>query len=118
MLENIVAVLSNAVDVPVRPYGIDVMDEAVCYSISPMSDDGAVATARLEIRIITRTVATAERLRKSITSALVTVADNPKNGYNGCYLNGGGSLWDDNTKLTHTILYFYITMKSEVSYNG
>lgn len=118
MLENIVKLLSGLVDVPVRPYGIDVMDEAVCYSLTPISDDGAVATARLELRLITRTVAKAEELKKLINSALVTIADNPKNGYNACYLNGGGNLWDDNTKLSHMILYYYITTKSEVSYNG
>lgn len=118
-MEKVVAALVSAAgELPVKPYGTDINEEAVCYTISPVSDDGAVAIRRLEVRIITRTVALAQKLQSSILSALVTVGDNPKNGYNSCYLNGGGSLWDDNTKMSHTILYLYITMKSEVNYNG
>ena len=117
-MEQVIQAIQSAVDVPVRPYGTNINEEAVCYAFSPMSDDGAVSVRRLELRIITRTVSKAESLRKSLLSTLVTVGDEPKHGYNGCYLNGGGSLWDDNTKMTHTILYLYITMKSEVSYNG
>ena len=118
-MERVIAALASAAgELPVKPYGTDINEETVCYTISPMSDTGAVSVRRLEVRIITRTVAKAQELQKSILSALVTVGDNPKNGYNSCYLNGGGSLWDDNTKMTHTILYLYITMKSEVSYNG
>lgn len=118
MLPTIIKAIEGVVDIPVRPYGIDNIEEAICYTYDPQTDDGAVATARLEIRIITRDIAKAERLRKSIISALVTVADNPKNGYNSCRLNGGGNLWDDEIKMTHTILYFNIIMKSEVNHNG
>ena len=114
MLANIVKVLTKAVNVPVRPYGTDVVEECVCYTWTPQTDDGAVAVGRLELRIITRTVAKAEQLRKSLLSALVTIGDNPKNGYLSCNQNGGGSLWDDNIKMTHNILYLYITTKSEV----
>lgn len=120
MLTKVVEVMQNAVgeDLPVKPFGIDEPAEAVCYTWTPQTDDGAVATGRLELRLITRTVAKAEELRKSLISTLVTVGDNPKNGYLGCYLNGGGTLWDDDHKMTHTILYLYITMKSEVNHNG
>lgn len=118
MLENVIKEIESVVDIPVRPYGIDVIDEAVCYTLTPLTDDGAVATDRLEIRIITRTVAKAQDLRQAVVNALVTVGDNSKDSYLSCTLNGGGNLWDDNTKLSHTILYFYITMKSEVIYHG
>lgn len=118
-MEKVIKALQSAVgDIPVKPYGTDINEECVCYAFSPISDDGAVAVRRLEIRIISRTVAKTEEIRPLILSALVTIGDNPKNGYNSCYLNGGGSLWDDNTKMTHTLLYLYITTKSEVSYNG
>ena len=118
MLAKVIEVLKKTVDVPVHPYGTNIVEECVCYTWSPVSNDGAVENNRLELRLITRTVAKAEQLRKSILSALVTVGDEPKNGYNSCYLNGGGSLWDDNIKMTHTILYLYITNKSEVNYYG
>ena len=118
MVQVIDAIESAAGGLPVKPYGTNINEETVCYAFSPVSDDGAVSVRRLELRLITRTVAKAEELRKSLISALVTVGDNPKNGYNSCYVNGGGSLWDDNTKMTHTILYLYITMKSEVNSNG
>lgn len=118
MEQVIQAIQSAAGELPVKPYGTDINEECVCYAFSPISDDGAVAVRRLELRIITRTIAKTEEVRPKILSTLVTVADNPKHGYLRCYLNGGGSLWDDNTKMTHTILYLYITTKSEVSYNG
>lgn len=118
-MEKVIQAIQSAVgELPVKPYGTDINEECVCYAFSPISDDGAVAVRRLELRIITRTVAKTEQLRPTILSTLVTVGDEPKHGYNGCYLNGGGSLWDNNTKMTHTILYLYITTKSEVSYNG
>lgn len=118
MLTKAIEAMTNAVDVPVKPFGTDILEETVCYTWAPQTDDGAVTVGRLELRLITRTVAKAEELRKSLLSALVTVGDNPKNGYLSCVLNGGGTLWDDEIKMTHTILYLYITMKSEVSYNG
>lgn len=117
-MEQVIRAIESAAGLPVRPYGTTVNEECVTYAFSPLTDDGAVAVRRLELRIITRTVAKAEQIRPAILSSLVTVGDNPKHGYNGCYLNGGGSLWDDTTKMTHTILYLYITTKSEVSYNG
>lgn len=118
MLSNIIDAMEQVVDVPVKPFGIENLEEAVCYTWTPQTDDGAVAVGRLELRLITKTVAKAEELRKSLLSTLVTVGDNPRHGYLSCVLNGGGTLWDDEIKMTHTILYLYITMKSEVSYNG
>lgn len=118
MLKSVITALEEVVDVPVRPFGVKNIEEAVCYTLIPLTDDGAKATSRLEIRLLTRTVAKAEELRKAVLGALVTVGDEPKNNYLGCYLNGGGTLWDDEAQLTHTILYLYIITKSEVNSNG
>ena len=118
-MEQVIATITSAAgSIPVKPYGTNTNEEAVCYAFSPISDDGAVSVRRLELRIISRTIAGTEGIRQSLINALVTVGDEPKNGYLSCYLNGGGSLWDNNQQMIHTILYFYITTKSEVSYNG
>ena len=66
------------------------------------------------MRIITKTVASAEDIKQKILQALVTVADNEKLGYKSCELNGGGALKDADTNTIHTLLYFDITTKSEV----
>lgn len=118
MIPTIIKAMEAVVDIPIRPYGTDINEECICYTWTPQTDDGAVAVGRLELRIIARELAKAESLQRAVLPALLTVADNPKNGYLGCYLNGGGNLWDDDLKMTHHIYYLYITTKSEVSYNG
>ncbi len=118
MITTIIKVIEDATNLPVKPFNTDKVEECVCYSLVPQTDTGAVASYRLELRLITFTIAKAEELKKSILSALVTVGDNPRHGYNECYLNGGGSLKDEDTKTIHTILYLYIIKKSEVVYNG
>lgn len=119
MIPNIIKAIEQVAEgVEVCPFGTQTNKEAICYSYEPYSDDGAVAENRLEVRIISRTVGRAESLKQKVINALVTVGDNPKNGYLACYLNGGGSLWDVDTQMTQIILYFYITTKSEVIHNG
>lgn len=116
-MERIIKKLQDVTALPVKPHGIDSLDECIVYTPVPQSNDGAVQVDRLELRLITHTLERAEQLKPLITSALVTVGDEGKNGYNSCVLNGGGSMKDPNGTL-HTIMYFYITRKSEVKIYG
>lgn len=117
-METIIKALQESTQLPVKPFGIDSLDECIIVSPVPQSDTGAVRTWRLELRLITKTLARAEELRPIIVSTLVTVGDNPKLDYLDCYLNGGGYLKDPDNEMIHTIMYFYITTKSEVNING
>lgn len=117
-MERIIKAIESATGLFVKPLKTDKVEECVVYAIVPQTDDGAVATYRLELRIITNTVAKGEEVKSAILSTLLTVGDIPKHGYNECYLNGGGQLYDADTKTVHTLLYLYITKKSEVSLNG
>lgn len=116
-MEKIIKKLTDVTTLPIKPFGIDSLDECIIYTTVPQSNDGAVQVDRLELRLITHTLERAEQLKPLIYSALVTVGDEGKNGYNSCVLNGGGSLKDPNGTI-HTIMYFYITKKSEVNING
>lgn len=118
MLETIIKAIEEATGMTVKPLGSNNLEECICYTWTPSSDNGAVRVVELELRIITKTISTAEQARPQILSTLVTVGDEGKLGYNQCYLNGGGQVYDPETKLYHTVMYLYITTKSEVRRNG
>lgn len=118
MLERVIKAIEEATGLPVKPLGSNSIEECVCYQWTPSADDGAVSVIELELRIITKTISASEQARPQILSALVTVGDEGKLGYNQCYLNGGGQVYDPETKLYHTVMYLYITSKSEVKRNG
>ena len=113
-MERIIPILEEVTNLPVRPFGIDSLDECLIYTMVPQTDDGAVQTWRLELRLITKTLAKADELKTKILSALVNKGDSQKiKGILDCRLNGGGCMEDPN-KTIHTIMYLYITEKSEV----
>lgn len=112
-MELIIKTLQEVTKLPVKPFGIDSLDECIIVSPVPQTDDGAVKTWRLELRLITKTLENAEKIKPLILSALVTKGDEPKLNYLSCFQNGGGSLKDPNGTV-HSIMYFYITQKSEV----
>lgn len=113
-MERIIPILEQETNLPVKPFGIDSLDECIIYTMVPQTDDGAVQTWRLELRLITKTLARADELKTKILSALVNKGDSQKiNGILNCELNGGGCMEDPNGTI-HTLMYLYITEKSEV----
>lgn len=110
MLEWIVNLLEEKTGLPVKPFGIDSLDECIIFNTVPQTNDGIIETWRLELRLITDTLLRAEELKKLITNTLCTVGDNPNGEMLDCHLNGGGSLKDPNGTI-HSIMYFYITNK-------
>ena len=113
---RIINELDNVLSVPLLPFETNKIQDCVCYKYYCDGDNGAVAQYRLELRIISKTVARATDIRNEILQALVTVADNEKLGYKSCELNGGGTLQDADTNTIHTLLYFDIVKKSEVTF--
>ena len=114
-MEQIIKALETATNIAMLPFGTDTVEKScIVYKNSTISDNGAVRQDKLELRLITHTLAEAEEIKPLILSTLITIGDNSKLGYLSCELNGGGQLEDYNTDTIHTLLYFIITKKSEV----
>lgn len=91
MILTIKDALENATSLPVKPFGTDTIEECICYKWYSVSDDGAIAQKRLELRLITFDMAEAEARRQQIINALVPIGDTCKiAGIYDCKLNGGG----------------------------
>lgn len=114
MIRKIISALENATGLPVKPVFTTELGNQIIYNHYPISDDGAISRQRLELRLITNTYSEAESNRKEIIGALVPVGDNTLiNGITACELNGGGSLYEGETKTYHTLLYFDYIHRSE-----
>lgn len=114
MILTIINALSSATNLPIKPNYTDTIENCIVYNVYPQMDDGATQLTRLELRLITDTMANGEIFRKKIIQALVPVGDNkPFTDIYKCELNGGGMMYDDATNTVHTLLYFDIITRSE-----
>ena len=114
MITNIITAWETATGLSVKPFYTTSKSDCIVYNWYSLADDGAVANKKLELRLITSTYANAESKRKKIIECLVPTGDNIKiNGLFECVLNGGGSLYDFDTKTVHTLLYFNCITGSE-----
>ena len=114
MITRIIDALESATNLPVLPMFSTTIDNQIVYNHYPVADDGAKSQQRLELRLITKTYSEAESYRKQIIGALVPIGDNTLiNGITACELNGGGSLYEGDTKTYHTLLYFDYIHRSE-----
>lgn len=117
MITDIITALDDATSLPIKPLYTDTIENCIVYNYYPTSDDGAVQQARLELRLITNTMANGELYRIKILQALVPIGDNTNiDGIYKCVLNGGGSLYEGSTNTFHTLLYFDIITRSENTY--
>ena len=114
-MKDIISAIETATGLPVKPFGTNTIENCIVYKFNTVSDNGTVAQMKLELNIITKTIAEAVSIEAAIKTALVTVGDSKKlAGYNSAAVNGGGSLYNDETKTVHTFLYIIFTKKSEV----
>ena len=114
MIKKIISALQTATNLPVNPVFTTKLENQIVYNHYPVSDNGAKSQQRLELRLITKTYSEAESYRKMIIGALVPVGDNILiDGITACELNGGGSLYEGETKTYHTLLYFDYIHRSE-----
>lgn len=114
MIKKIISALEVATSLPVKPVFTTSLGNQIIYNHYPVIDNGAKSQQRLELRLITKTYSEAESYRKKIIGALVPVGDNILiEGITSCALNGGGSLYEGETKTYHTLLYFDYIHRSE-----
>lgn len=116
MILTLLRILEEATNLKAYPLFTDsAIKDCIVYKANVISDDGAKARHRLELRLITHTVSEAERLKPIIINALVNIGDNMK--IDGIYegnMNGGGTLVDEGTQTIHSLLYFEYITKSGV----
>lgn len=114
-MKDIISAIETATSLPVKPFGTKTIENCIVYKFNTVTDNGIVAQIRLELNIITKTIAEAASIEAAIKSALVTVGDTKKiAGFNSAAVNGGGTLFNEDTQTVHTILYIILTKKSEV----
>ena len=118
MVIELIAILEEVTGLKAYPLHTDSTEDCIVYKANVLADDGAKARHRLEIRLITHTIAEAERLKPLINNALVNVGDSIKveNILEG-NMNGGGTLYDYGTETVHSLLYFEYLIKSGVQIN-
>lgn len=116
MILKLIRILEEATNLKAYPLFTDSIKDCLVYKANVISDNGAVARHRLELRLITHTVSEAERLKPIIIDALVNIGDNMK--IEGIYegnMNGGGTLWDEGTQTIHSLLYYEFITRSSVN---
>lgn len=114
MITRIISALELATSLPVIPLFTKTIENQIVYNHYPVADNGAKSQQRLQLRLITKTYSEAESYRKQIIGALVPVGDNILiDGITSCELNGGGVLYEGDTKTYHTMLYFDYIHRSE-----
>lgn len=116
-MDRIVSALERNVKVPVYLALADnPNEECIVLMTEPTSDNGAVSVDRLTVRLITENMASRVIKEHRIKSTLLTLGDEERTelGIKSCSLNGGGALRDADTKMLHTLYYFYITRKGEI----
>mgnify|MGYP000858026498 CR=1 FL=1 len=112
MIKEILAAIKTATGIMPVPFALDKIANGIVYSYYTTADDGAVSKRRLELNLVTLTLADADKYKDKIIGALVTEGDEEKiGGIYRCAVNGGGQLKNFETGTIHTMIYFDITEK-------
>lgn len=86
---------------------------SIIYEHYTVSDNKAKQQIRLMLRIVCADLATAYTAERTIQDLLITLGDEPFNNVIvSIKLNGGGHLYDPDSKLYHRIAYFDVIAKT------
>lgn len=115
VLENIIALIESATGLQMKALDTDNANDCIVYQYYTVSDNGAVAQNKMQIRIIAHSLNDVLNYENQIKNVLLCAGDISKvEGIKSIELNGGGTLKDYNTNTIQNILYFIITKRSEV----
>lgn len=116
MIRQIIKTIEETTGLSCYPLLTDAIGECIVYTYEPIADDGVKKQDRLTIRIITEHIPEGRMYSAQIRNLLLTIGDSSKiEDILNCYINGGGTIRDNDTHYLHTIEYYYITSKSEVN---
>lgn len=110
--------LKKLVGSNIYPTQTDYLGNCILYSFHTTMSDKITETCRLQITIIAGTTAETVQIEERIKQLLLTLGDNQlTNDILQVELNGGGTLYDNDRRKLHRILYFNI-LKRGVYNNG
>lgn len=111
-MQKILNVIDGVISIPLKAYYTDKVEECVIYRYNTVLNDGVTAQNKLEVRIMTYTIAKAETIQNAINNALINIGDNIKiDNILDIKLNGGGTLYDGSTKMYHYIINYTVKKK-------
>ena len=88
------------------------LGNSIVYDWIPVSSDKIIGTYKLEVQIITDTMLQGAAIESRLKELLLTFGDEPlTNDILQVWINGGGSLYDEERQKLHKIIYFYILAK-------
>lgn len=123
MLELIQAMLNDVelnklVGSNIFPTQTDYLGDCILYSFHTTMSDRITERCRLQLTIIASTMATTLLIEDRIKYLLLSLGDEPlTNDILRVEINGGGTLYDNDRKKFHRIIYFNI-LKRGVYNNG
>ena len=84
-------------------------DDGIVFNFSPQTDDKISRVDKLEIMIISKSVARVYEIHEAVKNALLTFGDDPFNDtILGVEINGGGVLENLKTGAYHHRTYYYL----------
>ena len=105
----------TAADPHIYPIETDYLGECLLYDYHTFSADKITEGKRLQITIIAKTLGKTIEIENQLKRLIITLADKPlTNNILQVEVNGGGSLYDNERKMNHRILYFDILSRSEI----
>ena len=105
----------SAANPHIYPIETDYLGDCLVYDYHTFSADKITEAKRLEIVIIAKTLSKTIEIENQLKRLIITLADKPlTNNILQVEVNGGGSLYDNDRKMNHRILYFDILSRSEI----
>lgn len=113
MYKDLLDLIENETGLPIVFSRTTKIEPCICYTVNPVSDNGAKAVDMLSLRIIHTSVGKCYEADTKIRKALLSL-DFKSDKYTKIRLNGGGYTTHEDTNTVHKLAFYYITRKSEV----
>ena len=122
MIEYIVSLLKNDKRLVeligennIYPIQTEYLGDCVIYDAYTTSHNKIIQETRLQITIVASKLSTTLAIEQEIEKLILTLGDTPlSNTILQVEANGGGSLYDNNRRKNHRIIYFNILSRSEL----
>lgn len=122
MIEYIVSLLKNDKRLVeligennIYPIQTEYLGDCVIYDAYTTSHNKIIQETRLQITIVASKLSTTLAIEQEIEKLMLTLGDTPlSNTILQVEANGGGSLYDNNRRKNHRIIYFNILSRSEL----
>lgn len=122
MIEYIVSLLKNDKRLVeligennIYPIQTEYLGDCVIYDAYTTSHNKIIQETRFQITIVASKLSTTLAIEQEIEKLMLTLGDTPlSNTILQVEANGGGSLYDNNRRKNHKIIYFNILSRSEL----